>query len=38
VKDLLQVALWLAAFAGNTVEWRGLRMKLRGDGTVIEQK
>jgi ceramide glucosyltransferase len=38
VKDLLQVALWLGAFAGNTVEWRGLRMKLRGDGTVIEQK
>jgi len=34
VKDLLQVALWLAAFLGNMVEWRGLRMKLHRDGTV----
>jgi ceramide glucosyltransferase len=38
VKDLLQVALWLAAFLGNEVEWRGLRMKLRRDGTLIELK
>ena len=30
VKDLLQVAFWLGAFIGNTVEWRGQRMKLRG--------
>lgn len=34
VKDLLQVALWLGAFLGNTVEWRGQRMKLRRDGTL----
>ncbi len=34
VKDLLQVALWLCAFAGNAVEWRGRRMKLRRDGTL----
>jgi ceramide glucosyltransferase len=38
VKDLLQVALWLAAFLGNRVEWRGQRMKLRSDGTMTEQK
>jgi ceramide glucosyltransferase len=38
VKDLLQVALWLAAFLGNSVEWRGQRMKLRGDGTMMEKK
>jgi ceramide glucosyltransferase len=38
VKDLLQVALWLGAFMGNTVEWRGQRMKLRSDGTLIETK
>jgi ceramide glucosyltransferase len=38
VKDLLQVGLWLGAFTGNTVEWRGQRMKLRGDGTMTEQK
>jgi ceramide glucosyltransferase len=37
VKDLLQAALWLSAFAGNTVEWRGRKMKLRGDGTLVEK-
>jgi ceramide glucosyltransferase len=34
LKDLLQTALWLCAFAGNTVEWRGQKMKLRRDGTL----
>jgi ceramide glucosyltransferase len=34
VKDLLQAAIWLCAFAGNTVEWRGRKMKLRRDGTL----
>ena len=34
LKDLLQTALWLCAFAGNTVEWRGRKMKLRPDGTL----
>jgi ceramide glucosyltransferase len=34
VKDLLQAALWLGAFLGNTVEWRGRKMKLRRDGTL----
>jgi ceramide glucosyltransferase len=34
VKDLLQAAIWLSAFAGNTVEWRGRKMKLRRDGTM----
>jgi ceramide glucosyltransferase len=38
VKDLLQVALWFGAFLGNTVEWRGQRMKLRSDGTLLEEK
>jgi ceramide glucosyltransferase len=36
VKDLLQMAIWLGAFIGNTVEWRGRRMKLRHDGTLEE--
>ena len=36
VKDLLQVAIWFGAFAGRTVEWRGRRMKLRRDGTLVE--
>jgi ceramide glucosyltransferase len=38
VKDLLQAAIWLCAFAGNTVEWRGRKMKLRRDGTLVEEK
>jgi ceramide glucosyltransferase len=38
VKDLLQAALWLGAFMGNTVEWRGQRMKLRQDGTLIVER
>jgi ceramide glucosyltransferase len=37
-KDLLQVALWLGAFMGNTVEWRGQRMKLRRGGTLIAEE
>ncbi|HTX22997.1 MAG TPA: glycosyltransferase [Candidatus Aquilonibacter sp.] len=38
LKDLLQAAIWFGAFAGNVVEWRGSKMKLRRDGTLIEQK
>jgi len=38
VKDLLQTIIWASAFLGNTVEWRGQRMKLRGDGTLIAEK
>ncbi|MGH7976922.1 MAG: bacteriohopanetetrol glucosamine biosynthesis glycosyltransferase HpnI [Limisphaerales bacterium] len=34
VKDLLQAAIWFCAFAGNMVEWRGRKMKLRRDGTL----
>jgi ceramide glucosyltransferase len=38
VKDLLHVALWLGAFLGRTVEWRGQRMKLRRDGTLLADR
>jgi len=38
VKDILQVALWMNAFAGHTVEWRGRQMTLRRDGTLAAQK
>ena len=38
VKDLLQAAVWLGAFLGNTVEWRGQKMRLRRDGTLIAEK
>lgn len=34
VKDLIQVAVWCSAFAGNTVEWRGERYHIRRDGTL----
>lgn len=34
LKDVLQTAVWLGAFLGNTVEWRGRKMTLRPDGTV----
>lgn len=35
LKDLLQTAIWVLAFAGNHVEWRGQRMRLRRDGTLV---
>jgi ceramide glucosyltransferase len=34
IKDLLQTAVWTAAFCGNTVEWRGQKMRLRPDGNL----
>jgi ceramide glucosyltransferase len=34
VKDLLHVVVWIGAFLGSTVEWRGRRMLLRRDGTM----
>lgn len=34
VKDLLQMLVWLAAFAGNSVEWRGVRYTVGRDGRL----
>jgi ceramide glucosyltransferase len=34
VKDLLQTAIWAAAFTGNTVEWRGQKMRLLPNGDL----
>ena len=34
VKDLFQAALWLSAFAGNHIEWRGERYRLLKDGRL----
>ena len=34
VKDLLNFAVWLGAFLGNQIEWRGSRMRLKSDGTM----
>lgn len=36
IKDLLQAAIWLCAFAGNTIEWRGQVYRLRRDGTLVK--
>jgi ceramide glucosyltransferase len=35
LKDGLSAAIWLGALAGNTIEWRGRKMKLRRDGTLM---
>ena len=33
-KDLLQSVIWLLAFTGNRIEWRGENYRLRRDGTL----
>jgi len=38
VKDMLHAAVWAGAFLGNTVEWRGQKMRLRRDGTLVVGK
>lgn len=35
-KDLMQTGVWLMAFLGNRVDWRGRKMRLRRDGTLVE--
>jgi ceramide glucosyltransferase len=37
VKDLLQAALWVGAFTGNLIEWRGERYRLCRDGTMTKK-
>lgn len=34
IKDLLQTAIWAAAFSGNQIEWRGKKMRLRPNGDL----
>jgi ceramide glucosyltransferase len=34
LRDLFGFAVWCGGLAGNTVEWRGLRFRLRRDGTI----
>ena len=36
LKDLLQGAIWLCAFVGNRIEWRGQVYRLRRDGTLVK--
>ena len=33
VRDSIALALWLASFTGNTIEWRGLKFRVR-DGRL----
>lgn len=35
VKDLLQTGVWAVAFLGSTIVWRGERMRLKSDGTMV---
>lgn len=37
VKDVLHALLWVGAFTGNQIEWRGERFRLRRDGTLEKQ-
>lgn len=36
LKDLLQFAIWLGAFVGSKVEWRGRCFRVRRDGTLAQ--
>lgn len=38
LKDLLQTVIWLMAFLGNRIEWRGELMRLRRDGTLVRSQ
>jgi ceramide glucosyltransferase len=35
VKDVLHTAIWLCAFVGSRIEWRGQKYRLRRDGTLV---
>ncbi len=37
LKDLLQAAIWLLAFTGNSIEWRSRKMRLRRDGSMVAE-
>ena len=34
LRDLMGFAVWLAGLFGNTVEWRGRKLRLRADGKI----
>jgi ceramide glucosyltransferase len=38
IRDSLQAAIWLLAFTGRRVEWRGGRFRLQRDGTLVKDR
>ena len=38
IKDLLQFDIWVSAFLGNKIEWRGQKFILQRDGTLKRQR
>lgn len=38
LRDLFGFAVWCGGLVGNTVEWRGLRFRLRRDGRIEPEK
>ena len=37
VKDVLNAAIWLAAFTGNHVVWRGVKYRVKKGGELIRE-
>ena len=37
-RDLWGFAIWVCGLAGNTVEWRGARIRLSPDGTILPEQ
>jgi ceramide glucosyltransferase len=38
LKDLLQIAIWITAFTGNRITWRGRAFRVQRDGKLVEAK
>jgi ceramide glucosyltransferase len=38
IKDLLQLGVWITAFTGNRINWRGRNFRVQSDGKLIEAR
>ena len=38
VKDLLQPVIWMLAFFGNQIEWRGQEYTVRSGGKLVKRQ
>jgi ceramide glucosyltransferase len=36
LRDIISFAIWLYSFMGNTIEWRGRRLKLTKSGKLVQ--